>query len=116
MMSNRAEVKMITEDNGTTVIGIGELDLRIAKEFDAALVSAVSSAKPVTVDLVATNFIDSAILHSLLAHARVLDARGDRLQVVVASDSYPDYVLKTVGFDCLMDINARQHPHSAEQQ
>lgn len=103
-MSDSAEVMLAVEDSGAAVTCIGEFDLGSAGKFGSALADAVFSGKPVTVDFSLANFIDSAILQLLVIHGKALSLRGDRLRIVVASDSYPAFVLKTVGFDILMDI------------
>lgn len=97
---------VIVDDDGATITGTGELDLGIGREFDAALAGAVASGRPVTVDLAGATFVDSAILQSLAIHGKTLRDRGERLAVIVTSGGYPEYVLKVVGFGCLMDITA----------
>ena len=103
-MKETIEGTITVEDNGATIVGIGELDLGIGDEFDAALAEAAASGEQVTVDFRGVDFIDSAILQSLATHGRTIDKRGDQLRIIVASGSYPQYVLRVVGFDCLMDI------------
>jgi anti-anti-sigma regulatory factor len=103
-MRKLSEVSVAIGDNGAIVIGSGELDLKISNKFGAALEKAVSSGKPVTVDFFKVEFIDSAILQFLVIYGKALLERGDRLKVITAADSYPSQILRTVGFDCMMDI------------
>lgn len=103
-MKSASGVSLVIGDVGATVTGTGELDLKSAGKFGSALAEAVASGKPVTVDFLKTDFIDSAILELLVIHGKALCERGERLKVTVATGGYPGQVLKTVGFDCLMDI------------
>lgn len=103
-MKKASEVSVVIGDIGATVSGTGELDLKSAGKFGSALAEAVASGKPVTVDFLKADFIDSAILALLVVHGKALFERGERLKIIVATGGYPGQVLKTVGFDCLMDI------------
>jgi anti-anti-sigma factor len=96
-----------SSDNGIeTISGVGELDLYCAEQFRQALADAVASGNEIVVDFRKVSFIDTAIVAALVSPAKALMARGRMLKVVLVSGEYPQYVLKTVGFTDLMDIEA----------
>lgn len=103
---SKAHVEILRGDRSVTVVGTGEMDLSIGKQFDETLASAVASGESVTVDLTGADFIDSAIVQSLATHGKTVYDRQSRLKVLVISGAYPDYVLKTVGFAAFLDIEA----------
>ena len=105
-MTERAQVRMERRDDTTVVIGIGELDLYIGREFGRTLADAVKSGQPVTVDLLSAIFIDSAILQAVGVYGKRLMDRGDRMSVLVKKKGQPGYVLGVVGFAAIMDVIA----------
>lgn len=90
------------------VLGKGEMDLTIGKEFENALKDGFASGKPVVVDLLQAEYIDSAILAALARYGVAMVDRGERLKVIVAAKGHPEDVLKTVGFNQIMDIAAEK--------
>lgn len=111
-MNETGTVQVEITENRAVVTGTGELDLTIGSEFDEALARAVEKSKQVTVDFTGADFIDSAILQSLAINGRQMYDRGTRLKVIFLSKSYVEYVLRTVGFDALMDFEAKPAPDS----
>jgi anti-anti-sigma factor len=105
-MENTRTIKTAMDDGTMVITCVGELDLYVGKEFDKALADAVATGQPVTVDFLSADFIDSAILHSLAKHGKTMSDRGDRIKVMVTPGSHPEYVLETVGFRALMDIES----------
>jgi anti-anti-sigma factor len=103
-MAETTEVMVSNDETACTVRATGELDLRMAREFESALMNAAMTGKPVIVDLLSAIYIDTAILASLARLATTLLHKDERLKVLVTSGSHPEYVLKTVGFDSIMDI------------
>lgn len=61
----------LTNGPGTVLTAVGEIDMSNADTFAAALTSAVTvaSGSPLTVDLTAVQYLDSAGLAALFAHA-----------------------------------------------
>lgn len=104
---SKASVEIIKGNGSVSVVGKGEMDLEIGKQFDEALAEAVASGKPVEVDLTEANFIDSAIVQAFAQHGKTMYDRGMRMKVVIVSNSYPEYVLTTVGFNVFLDIEAK---------
>ncbi|MDO8683867.1 MAG: STAS domain-containing protein [Armatimonadota bacterium] len=95
----------VSHDGGVaTVSGSGEMDLYIAAEFGRALEDAVASSASVVVDFRSVSYLDSAIVACLIKPAKALHLVGERLKVLVAPNSYPHHMLKTLGFTEVMDI------------
>lgn len=94
------------EDNGSevTIVGRGELDLSNAEELGRALRDASTTVEHLTVDIRLAIFIDTAVLEYIARAATNMLNRGKRLKVFVLEDSHPLYILKTVGFQELVDI------------
>jgi anti-anti-sigma factor len=103
-MSSVAEIRIDRDEENVTISGSGALDLSNADEFRRGLSSASSVAQHVTVDLRSATFIDTAILEYLARAAKAMLDRGKRLKVMVAENGHPQYVLETVGFPEIMDI------------
>jgi len=103
---NAAEITISAEGSTVTIKGAGSLDLTNAQRFREGLVSASASAEEVVVDLRSAVFIDTAILEYIARGAKTMLDRGKQLKVLVRDNSHPQYVLKTVGFEELMDIRA----------
>jgi anti-anti-sigma regulatory factor len=106
-MIDIAEVRTIEDGQTITVIGSGELDLSNAGVFSEALESAVRRGGEAVVDLTAAVFIDTAILACLAKYGTEMLDDDRRLKVRVVGGSHPQYVLKTVGFGELMDIETQ---------
>jgi anti-anti-sigma factor len=100
-----SEVRLVIQDGGATVTGKGDLDLSVGPVFRSALEECTESVGKLTVDFREVPYIDSAILQAL-ADACVRLRGKSRIRVMVRTGSHPDYVLKTVGFGELMDIEA----------
>jgi anti-anti-sigma factor len=107
-MTRPAGITVSHDETSTTVSGAGEMDLTNATEFSEALDEAMSGGGKVIVDLREAVFIDTAILACLARCGKMLLDAGDRLTVTVVSGSHPEYVLKTVGFAEMMDIEIVQ--------
>lgn len=103
-----AEVKTSRDGDTITVTAGGELDLSNAGELFNALETAVQEARDVVVDLRTAVFVDTAILACLAGSGSEMLDGGRRLRVKVKAGSHPDYVLKTVRFGELMDIEASE--------
>ena len=103
-MTEQAKVAISRDGDAITVVGSGSLDLYSADEFGAALKEATGSAKSVVVDFTPAYYIDTAILNCLVVAARQLLPAKGRLKVLVAEGGHPQYVLKTVRFDTIMDL------------
>ena len=84
-------------DGGAVLTVVGELDLETAPELRERLTAIVESgATAVVVDLRRVTFMDSIGLAAVL-HARKRLARGGRLALVVAPESYAQLVLEIAG-------------------
>lgn len=103
-MTESASIELSITDDVATVITRGELDLHDGDELANALRVARESADTVVVDLQEATFIDSAILAKLLEATNALLKGGRRLRVLATEGSHPLYVLRTVGFEAIMDI------------
>ncbi|MEN6521945.1 MAG: STAS domain-containing protein [Armatimonadota bacterium] len=97
---------IVVEGNSSevTVTGYGELDLSNAGELGRALRDASETAERLTVDIRPATFIDTAVLEYIARTAANMLNRGKRLRVLTLKDSHPLYVLKTAGFQELVDI------------
>lgn len=104
---------MKRDGNAATIIGTGEMDLSISEDLDIKFADAIASTKDVTIDFREALFIDSAILASLVKAGKALMNAGARLKVIVIAGTHPDYVLKTVGFAALMDIDIVERDQSS---
>lgn len=103
-MAYTTEITMDQYEGVSAVKASGELDLRVAGEFENALMNAALTDLPVVIDLQPAVYIDTAILAAMARLAIMISKKGHRLKVLVASGSHPEYVLQTVGFDSIMDI------------
>jgi anti-anti-sigma factor len=84
-------------DGGAVLTVVGELDLETAPELRDRLTAIVDGgASAVVVDLRQVTFMDSVGLAAIL-HARKRLARGGRLALVVAPESYAQLVLEIAG-------------------
>lgn len=105
-MTEEAYIRTV-EDNGATVfICGGILDLTNTSELDKGLKVAALDAEAITVDLTGAIFIDTAVIQYLATAAVKMKNRGKPLRVLVAEGSYPQKVIRTVGFDQIMDVVA----------
>jgi anti-anti-sigma regulatory factor len=103
-MTDQSEIRASVQAQDSTVVAIGELDLTNADILCRALDQAVLREFGVTVDLQRTVFIDTAVLACLARYGKMLMNTARRLNVLVSEGTHPHYVLKTVGFSKLMDI------------
>ncbi|MEN6372318.1 MAG: STAS domain-containing protein [Armatimonadota bacterium] len=97
---------IIVEGNSSevTVTGYGELDLSNAGELGRALRDASETTESLAVDIRPATFIDTAVLEYIARAAATMLNRGRRLRVLTQKNSHPLYVLKTAGFQELVDI------------
>lgn len=105
-MEEAKALELLREGEAATVVGRGELDLKIAPELDIMLQEAIASSKLVAVDLRDVDFIDSAIVKSMVDAGRTLYDRGVMLNVVVSAESQPEYVMGIAGFDDVINVDA----------
>ncbi len=98
-------IDVTVQDTEVVVTGSGELDLRVATQFDAAVESAIAAGLPVTIDLCRAVFIDSAILQSVARCGRAMFDRNQRLRLMITRGTHTEYVLETVGFGAFIDID-----------
>lgn len=84
----------------------GDLDLSTVPTFQSIVARAIETREERTlvVDLVPTDYIDSAGLEQLLIVNRKLVAQGGRLRVNVEPGSQPQTVLTITGFSAVMDV------------
>jgi anti-anti-sigma factor len=104
-LSEQISIDLTELDNEVVVTATGELDLRVAEEFDRKVSEAIRSESSVTIDLSRATFIDSAILQVLAKCGKALYDRDERLRVITTPGSHPQYVLDTVGFGTFMDLD-----------
>ncbi|HEX2952247.1 MAG TPA: hypothetical protein VHV83_22160 [Armatimonadota bacterium] len=102
-MEKADQVRVNSNIDGTTIVGIGALDL-YNKNFDAALKEALVSAESVTVDLRSATYIDTAIIANLASAANKLIRRGKRLGILLAEGTQPLRVLAITGLGEIMDL------------
>ena len=81
------------------VVVIGEVDLHNAAELHDALATAASSADHVVVDLRKTEYLDSAGIRVLFAHAVRM-----RLELVVEDNRIVSSVVAVSGLTALVDV------------
>lgn len=109
-MTHSEKITTSRNNGAITISGGGELDLRSADEFKAALKEATDTESPVVVDFTSTTYIDTAILAALVVAARTTMQGSRRIRVLVAEGSHPQYVIKTMGLAGLMDIEVGSSP------
>ena len=101
-MNQVTKITTCRDETGAVVKCVGEMDLANADELNKALEGA--SGSRLTVDLRSADYIDSAIIQAVMRAGLELLRRNDRLRVLVASGSHPDYVLRELGFESVLDI------------
>ncbi|WP_199440902.1 STAS domain-containing protein [Umezawaea beigongshangensis] len=81
------------------VVVVGEVDLHNAAELHDALATAASNAERVVVDLTKTEYLDSAGIRVLFAHAGRV-----RLELVVEDNRIVSSVVVVSGLTALVDV------------
>jgi len=101
-MATRLSLNTDRDADGTPrVIATGEIDLSNVELFNRALTNAgAGSRKPITIDLSAVKYIDSAGINALFDHA----AKVDRLRVIV--HPFLIRVLTISGLDQIATVEA----------
>src|SRR5690242_13381962 len=107
-MTELAEINVINNDNITTIIGNGILDLTNSETFHDELKKISLNEDNVIVDLRDVCFIDSAVIQDIANAAIAMGRRGKRLKVIVMKTAYPLRVLQITGLDKLLDIDVIQ--------
>ncbi|HEX9065683.1 MAG TPA: STAS domain-containing protein [Streptosporangiaceae bacterium] len=100
-LTPRFDVEPGTGGQPPTVRAAGDIDLNSAPRFQAALTEAAGSSGPVTADLTAVTYCDSAAIHVLLTLAR-----DHHLTLVVQADGPTTTMLKIAGLDQVATVRA----------
>jgi anti-anti-sigma regulatory factor len=77
------------------------------------MMRAARGSNTLTIDFRPAEYIDSAILQALVEMYSALSRRNGRIRILVVEGGHPEYALKTVGFDTLMEINSESYPGKA---
>jgi anti-anti-sigma factor len=97
MAFHRPPTRVVEEDAGVAVITLlGEHDLASAAELEHTIASVSEGNQGIVVDLTATDFIDSTILHALVQAHRSL---GDRFALEVATTTHVRRLLEVTGLE-----------------
>jgi anti-anti-sigma factor len=83
-----------TVDDVAVIHLIGEHDLSTVDELKTAIADAIVDGLGVVVSLAQTTFIDSTVIHALVAGDKRLTKRGRRLVFYVEPGSAPDRTLE----------------------
>jgi anti-anti-sigma factor len=99
---------MFEELRGVPVARIsGEIDASNANEVGERLTRHVSNQPPgMVIDVSETRYFDSACVRLLFDAAKRLDARGQKLRVVAAPESFGAEVLKAVRLEDKVPIDS----------
>lgn len=103
-MKENADIKVSQSGSTSLITAAGELDLRNSKEFKQALEYGAQHSELVTVDLRRAEYVDSAILQAIIEVYSALRKKDGNMRLLVQADSHPAHVLKTVGFDDLIEV------------
>lgn len=101
---------------GAGLVAAGDIDLSVKAVFVAALNQSIAdpAGGPITVDLVGTDYIDSAGLEALVSAYKRLNAEDRRLCLRVRAGGQVDRVLYLGQFRRIMDVErierAVEHP------
>jgi anti-anti-sigma factor len=114
MDDKETTMNVTKEGDLVTITCDGAMDLHNSKPFHDALLEAAVTAKAVTVDFRAVEYIDTAVLADLAVAANRMIARGNRLQVMVSEPSHPLRTLQITGFSAVLDVLTEPKPTPAE--
>jgi anti-anti-sigma factor len=100
-----------TEDGsfGTVVVVCGDADTHAAEALDRAIAAAAEevTANRVIVDLLATNFVDSRTIGTLVSWTSRLEALGGALPIV-CTDANILRLFRQIGLEQTLDLHASQ--------
>ena len=95
------EINTVAEDNTTVVYLIGRLDVKAAKDADAAFAEAAEEAKDVILDLADLDYIASAGLRALKRLRDAVRKNGNSLVVRNVQENVME-VLEMTGFAAML--------------
>ncbi|MDR1247213.1 MAG: STAS domain-containing protein [Clostridiales Family XIII bacterium] len=91
-------------DNGRIVLDIeGRVDANTSAQLQDAIITALQTAKPVTVDFANVQYLSSAGLRALLLGHKQATSKGTTMEISNPSD-FVTSVLNAVGFDKILHI------------
>jgi anti-anti-sigma factor len=103
---------LVYKSGDTVVIEVtGSLDFTNCGALQDALDDACSCAQRLAVDMIAADFIDTAVLEYLARAASAMRQRGKNLEVVCLEGSHPLRVLRVSTVDSLLDLVIRPKPN-----
>jgi len=103
-MTDTAEITVCGDDHDVVIACSGALDLGNTEPLKEGIVRSSAVAEALAVDLRHAEFIDTAVLEHLARGAKAMANRGKRFKVIALAGSHPLRVLRTVGFDAMMDL------------